>query len=249
MREHSSVFRQSGEVCLIWLHDIPHISYWAQRPLFALMLTSLSSHALAVTLPWLSCLVLCTNSPTKFTFSPPTHASCCIYLFLSLLLSSVLSCFILPYPANLMSLLSPRSLLQTPFLFCFLLHPPFPVNPPSLLLLWRSAMMQGQRARPCLITLIKHPMWYNDLAPNSTPSLAILSSTRFFPPVVQQAWVCWDSLQAQSSWCQVAFHGWLRGMCFSLYSIGSTPQSPAVPDMLTSLEVMSETSPSLPDLL
>lgn len=107
MREHSSVFRQSGEVCLIWLHDIPHISYWAQRPLFALMLTSLSSHALAVTLPWLSCLVLCTNSPTKFTFSPPTHASCCIYLFLSLLLSSVLSCFILPYPANLMSLLSP----------------------------------------------------------------------------------------------------------------------------------------------
>lgn len=27
------------------------------------------------------------------------------------------------------------------------------------------------------------------------------------------------------------------------------PQSPAVPDMLTSLEVMSETSPSLPDLL
>lgn len=38
--------------------------------------------------------------------SPPTHASFCIYISLSLFLSSVLSCFILSYPANLMSLLS-----------------------------------------------------------------------------------------------------------------------------------------------
>lgn len=166
-REHSPVFRQSSELCLIWLHDIPQISHQTQRPLFALMLTSLSSNALALTPPWLSCLVPCTNSQTKFTSFPPTHASCCIYLFLSLLLSPVLSCFILPYPANLMSLLSlplspAHSLPLSPFL------PPSPslslsVSPtfsslPPFPLLWRSGMMQSQRARPCLITLIKHPV-------------------------------------------------------------------------------------------
>lgn len=79
--------------------------------------------------------------------------------------------------------------------------------------------------------------------PHTSPSL------RSSLPVVLQARVYWGSLQAQPNRCQVAFHGWLRGMCFSVSSIGSTPQSPAVPDMLTSLEVMSETSPSLPDLL
>lgn len=93
-----------------------------------------------------------------------THASCCIYLFLSLLLSPVLSCFILPYPANLMSLLylplSPAHSLPPPPL---LLSPclSLPRFPPSLVpfpLLWRSGMMQSQRARPCLITLIKHPV-------------------------------------------------------------------------------------------
>lgn len=37
--------------------------------------------------------------------------------------------------------------------------------------------------------------------------------------------------------------------CVSLSSALVPPQSPAVVDMLTSLEVMSEISPSLPDLL
>lgn len=132
-REHSPVFRQSIELYLIWLHDIPHILHQAQGQLFALTLTFLSSNALALTPPWLSCLVPCTNSLTKFTSSLPIHASCCIYLFLSLFLSHVLSCFILPYPANLMSLLSlpffpAHSLPLSPFLPC----PPFPCLSPPL---------------------------------------------------------------------------------------------------------------------
>lgn len=93
------MFRQSSELCLIRLHDIPHISHQAQRPFFALTLTCLSTNALALTPPWLSCLVPCTNSLTKFTSSPPTHASCCIYLFYPscLALSSLVSsCLILP---------------------------------------------------------------------------------------------------------------------------------------------------------
>ena len=163
--EHSPVFRQSSELCLIWLYDIPHILHRAQRPGFALMLTSLPSDAPALTPPWLSCRVLFTNSLTNFTSSLPTHASSCIHLlFVSLLLRSLLSCFILPYPANLTSLLSlpPSPACYTspnppspssspaPVSYSFFL-PPFP--PP-----WRSALMQRQRARPCLITLIKHPV-------------------------------------------------------------------------------------------
>lgn len=142
---------------LMWVHDIPHISHQAQRLLFALVLTSLPSHALAVTLLWLSGLVPYTNSLTKFTSSPPTHASSCIYIFLFLMLSPVLSCFILPYPSNLMSLLSlptslPSTLPHFPLslsLFSFL--PLFP-------LLWRSAMKQSQIGHLCLITLIKQPV-------------------------------------------------------------------------------------------
>lgn len=147
-RERRPVFRQSSELCLIWLHDILHISHQAQRPLFALVLTPLS-HALIL---WL-------NSHLP----PRTHASCCIYLFLSFLLSSVLSCFILPYPANLMSLLSlplspARSLPLSPFPPLHSLSLSASPSFSSLPLLWRSAMMQSQRARPCLITLIKHPV-------------------------------------------------------------------------------------------
>lgn len=41
---------------------------------------------------------------------------------------------------------------------------------PCLPLLWRSGMMQSHRACPCLITLIKHPVRWNDLAPHNPPN-------------------------------------------------------------------------------
>lgn len=154
------MFRQSSELWLIWLHDIPHILHQAQRPLLALVLTSLSSDALALTPPWLRWLALRTNSLTKFTSSLPTHASCRMYLFLSLCLALsclVSSCLILPiscpcYPYLSLSPLHTSSLL--PFSVCLtLLFLPLFIPP-----LWRSGTMQSQRARPCLITLIKHPV-------------------------------------------------------------------------------------------
>lgn len=103
------MFRQSSELCLIWLHDIPHILHQAQGQLFALTLTFLSSNALALTPPWLTCLVPGTNSLTKFTSSRPVHASCCIYLCVSasfccpLLFHPVLSCqsYVLVIPTSL----------------------------------------------------------------------------------------------------------------------------------------------------
>lgn len=148
--EHSPVFRQSSELCLKWLHDIPHILHQVHGRPLALTLTFLSSNALALTPPWLSFLVPGTNFLPKLR-SSPSHS--CIMLQLSLLIplsSLVSSCLILPilcpcYPSlptmpSLSRLSSPCSSL--------LLFP----------LLWRSGMMWSQRARPCLITLIKHPV-------------------------------------------------------------------------------------------
>lgn len=123
-REHSPVFRQSSELCLIWLHDIPHILHQAQGQLFALTLTFLSSNALALTPPWLSCLVLCANSLTKFTSSLPVYASYHLPLCICLWLLSTLvsSCLILPILCPCYPYLSS---LYTPFFF-------FPSSSPSL---------------------------------------------------------------------------------------------------------------------
>lgn len=143
-REHRLVFRQSSELCLIWLHDILHISHQAQRPLFALVLTPLS-HAL---IPWLN-----SHLPLQ-----PMHPAASISFYPSCLaLSSlVLSCLILPISCPCYPYLF---LLRTPSLSARSLHAlSVSSSFPSLPLLWRSAMMQSQRARPCLITLIKHPV-------------------------------------------------------------------------------------------
>lgn len=143
-RERRPVFRQSSELCLIWLHDILHISHQAQGPLFALVLTPLS-HPL---IPWL-------NSHLPLQLKHPA-ASISFYPSCLALSSLVSSCLILPISCPC-------------YPHLFLLHAPSLSSPSShalsvsssfssLPLLWRSAMMQSQGARPCLITLIKHPV-------------------------------------------------------------------------------------------
>lgn len=66
-----------------------------------------------------------------------------------------------PYPTHQMSLL-PILLSPSPYLSISL-----SLFLRSLPLLWRSGTMQSQRACPCLITLIKHPVRWNDLAPHN----------------------------------------------------------------------------------
>lgn len=137
-REHSPVFRQSSELCLIWLHDIPHILHQAQGQLFALTLTFLSSNALALTPPWLSCLVPCTNSLTKFTSTLPVHASCCIYLFVfvyyccPLLFHLALSCqsYVLLIPTPLPCTLPSSFPLPPSPSLSLSVSPSFPSPPP-----------------------------------------------------------------------------------------------------------------------
>lgn len=107
------------------------------------------SHALTL---WLS-------SHLTFSFMHRA-ASVSLYPLSHTLSSLVSSCLILPILcpcySYLFSLhttsLSPPSSLTLPFTVSF------PSFPPSLPLLWRSGMMQSRRARPCLITLIKHPV-------------------------------------------------------------------------------------------
>lgn len=162
-REHSLVFRQRSELCLIWLHDIPHISHQAQGPLFALALTLFPQ----MPWPWLlhgsvalsRALILRLNSHLP----PLTHASCCIYLFLSLLLSPVLSCFILPYPANLMSLLS------------LPLSPAHSLPPPPLLLSPCLSLPRFPPSLPCSLPSAVEVRY--DAEPKSSPVFNYINKT------------------------------------------------------------------------
>lgn len=142
--------------------------------------------------------------------------------------------FLHPYPTHQMSLLlilpSPSPDLSVSLSF-FL---------PSMALLWRSGMIQSRGACPCLITLIKHPVRWNDLAPTPPPN-ALCVPHHPSLPVVLQLYVRQGSKQAQSSLHKAAIRFSLSGTC-------SATKLQRFPHVLASLEVWSE-SPFLPDLV
>lgn len=160
-REPRRVFRQGTELCLIWLHDILHILQQTQGHLFAPALTFLPSDALASCSP----VAPSNNSLPKFSpfHTPPIslHPSC---IALSSLVSS------LSYASDVLPSPSPYRSVSLSF------------SLPSIPLLWRSGMMRSQRARPCLITLIKHPVRWNDLAPHNPHHTLHIPHHFPFPP-------------------------------------------------------------------
>lgn len=108
-------------------------------------------------------LLLWPRLNSNFPLLPMHHAAsfsfypCCLILS-SVVLSGLILQISCPCDPSLSTQHTPPCSAVSPFpplssvhLFLFFLPPVFPP-------LWRSAMMQSQSARPCLITLIKHPM-------------------------------------------------------------------------------------------